>query len=123
MMRVLSAVKKRKTNYFSIVLQCGVSAGANMIIRVDKCSTFVIRKESTKSVQYLLKLFLNTSLVLRIEIGKSFPYLGRYFDFKMSDEDHKSEVYDTLTNIVKQIDDLRTIASEKQTLGTSLFQI
>jgi hypothetical protein len=79
---------------------------ANMIIRVDKCSTFGIRKESTKSVQYLPKLFLNNSLVPRIEIGKSFSYLGRYFDFKMSDEDHKSEVYDTLTNILKQIDDL-----------------
>ena len=44
---------------------------ANMIIRVDKCSTFGIRKESTKSVQYLPKLFLNNSLVPRIEIGKS----------------------------------------------------
>ena len=75
-----------------------------MIIRVDKCSTFGIRKESTKSVQYLPKLFLNNSLVPRIEIGKSFSYLSRYFDFKMSDEDHKSEVYDTLTNILKQID-------------------
>ena len=72
---------------------------AHMIIRADKCSTFGIRKQITKSIQYLPKLFINNRLVPRVELGKSFRYLGRYFDFNMSDEDHKSEVYDTLTNI------------------------
>ncbi|CAB4018711.1 Hypothetical predicted protein [Paramuricea clavata] len=79
---------------------------AEMIIRVDKCSTFGIRKQLTKSIQYLPKLFVNNCLVPRVELGKSFRYLGRYFDFNMSDEDHKSEVYDTLTNILNEIDDL-----------------
>ena len=79
---------------------------AQMIIRVDKCSTFGIRKQLTKSIQYLPKLFINNCLVPRVELGKSFRYLGRYFDFNMSDEDHKSEVYDTLTNILNEIDDL-----------------
>jgi hypothetical protein len=64
---------------------------AHMIIRVDKCSTFGIRKQLTKSIQYLPKLFVNNCLVPRVELGKSFRYLGRYFDFNMSDEDHKSE--------------------------------
>ena len=41
-----------------------------------------------------------------MELGKSFRYLGRYFDFNMTDEDHKSEVYDTLTNILNEIDNL-----------------
>ena len=77
-----------------------------MIIRVDKCSTFGIRKQITKSIQYLPKLFINNCLVPRVELGKSFRYLGRYFDFNMSDEDHKSEVYDTLTNILNEIDNL-----------------
>ncbi|CAB4022313.1 Hypothetical predicted protein [Paramuricea clavata] len=79
---------------------------AEMITRVDKCSTFGIRKQLTKSIQYLPKLFINNCLVPRVELGKSFRYLGRYFDFNMSDEDHKSEVYDTLTNILNEIDDL-----------------
>ena len=79
---------------------------AQMIIRVDKCSTFGIRKQLTKSIQYLPKLFVNNCLVPRVELGKSFRYLGRYFNFNMSDEDHKSEVYDTLTNILNEIDDL-----------------
>ncbi|CAB3993869.1 Hypothetical predicted protein, partial [Paramuricea clavata] len=79
---------------------------AQMIIRVDKCSTFGIRKQVTKSIQYLPKLFINNCLVPRVELGKSFRYLSRHFDFNMSDEDHKSEVYDTLTNILNEIDDL-----------------
>ena len=32
--------------------------------------------------------------------------VGRYFDFNMSDEDHKSEVYNTLTDILNNIDNL-----------------
>lgn len=79
---------------------------ANMIIRVDKCSTFGIKKELTKSVQYLPKLFINSCFVPRVENGKSFRYLGRYFNFNMSDEDHKSELYDTLTNTMNEIDEL-----------------
>jgi hypothetical protein len=45
---------------------------ANMIIRVDKCSTFGIKKHSSKSIQYQPKLFVNHLLVSRIEIGESF---------------------------------------------------
>ena len=77
-----------------------------MIIRVDKCSTFAIRKQITKCIQYLPKLFINNRLVPRAELGKSFRYLTRYFDFNMSDQYHKSEVYDTLTNILNEIDNL-----------------
>ena len=49
-----------------------------MIIRVDKCSKFGIKKQLTKSVQYLPKLFVNNRLVPRIKMGESFRYLGRY---------------------------------------------
>ncbi|CAB4010466.1 Hypothetical predicted protein [Paramuricea clavata] len=41
---------------------------AQMIIRVDKCSTFGIRKQVTKSIQYLPKLFINNCLVPRVEL-------------------------------------------------------
>jgi hypothetical protein len=86
----LLAAKKKNTKCSSIALQSGV----------------FFRKQLTKSVQYLPKLFINNCLVPRVELGISFRYLGRYFDFNMSDEDHKSEVYDTLTNILNEIDDL-----------------
>ena len=77
-----------------------------MIIRVDKCSTFGIKKQLTKSIQYLPKLFINNCLVPRVEIGESFRYLGRYFNFNMSDNDHKSEILDTLTDFFDKIDQL-----------------
>ena len=56
---------------------------AQMIIRVDKCSTFGIRKKLTKSIQYLPKLFINNCLVPRVELGKSFRYLGRCFKVEL----------------------------------------
>ena len=79
---------------------------SDMIIRVDKCSTFGIKKQLTKSIQYLPKLFVNNCLVPRVEIGESFRYLGRYFNFNMSDNDHKSEILDTLTDFLNKIDQL-----------------
>ena len=79
---------------------------SDMIIRVDKCSTFGIKKQLTRSIQYLPKLFVNNCLIPRVEIGESFRYLGRYPNFKMSDDDHKSEVLDTLTDLLNEIDDL-----------------
>ena len=63
-----------------------------MIIIVDKCSTFGIRKLCTKSVQYLPKLFINGVLIPFVEMGESFRYLGHFFDFNMSNDQHMSEL-------------------------------
>ena len=75
-----------------------------MIIRVDKCSTFGIKKASTFSVQYLPQLILNQDLIPAVEIGKSFKYLGRYFNFSMNTYNHLSDVLDLVRNLMKQID-------------------
>ena len=77
---------------------------SDMIIRVDKCSTFGIRKALTKSVQYLPKQIINNSLIPAIEIGKSFCYLGRYSDFEMTNNEHKLELVALITNLMKEID-------------------
>ena len=70
------------------------SQWANMIIRVDKCSSFGIKKRSSKSIQYQPKLFVINQLIPRIELGEYFRYLGRCFDFNMmKDERHKSECH------------------------------
>ena len=42
---------------------------AHMIIRVDKCSTFGIKKDLTKSIQYLPKLFINNCLVRALTLA------------------------------------------------------
>ena len=79
---------------------------ANMIIRVDKCSTFGIRKSSTASIQYLPKLFINQVTVPTVEIGKSFKYLGRFFNFPMDNIDHMSEVLQLITDLMRKLDEI-----------------
>ena len=77
---------------------------ANMKIRVDKCSTFGIKKASTSSVQYLPKLILNHDVIPTISKGESFKYLGRYFNFSMDNHSHMSEVLDLLSSLMNKID-------------------
>ena len=79
-----------------------------MIIRVDKCSTFGIKKSSTSSTQYPPppKLVVNQQLVPPIETGKSFKYLGRYFNYAMDNQNHMSEVLDLLNDLMQKIDSL-----------------
>ncbi len=78
---------------------------SNMFIRVEKCSTFGIRKASTKSVQFLPKLFINSMLLIpTVKISESFLYLGRYFSFHMSDDAHKSEITSLIKDLMSNID-------------------
>ena len=77
---------------------------SNMIIRVDKCSTFGIRKLCTKSVQYLPKLLINGVLIPCVEMGESFRYLGRFFDFNMSNNQHISELSSLVQDLMNDID-------------------
>jgi len=77
---------------------------ADMIIRVDKCSTFGMKKNSSKSVQFLPKLFINNDMVPCVKLSDSFCYLGRHFDFEMSNTKHKSELVTTFEKLVSEID-------------------
>ena len=75
-----------------------------MIIWVDKCSTFGIKKATTKSIQFLPKLLINNRLIPKINTGESFQYLGRYFDFEMSNNNHKEELTSLVNEIMTDID-------------------
>ena len=86
-------------NRFSIWCQW-----SNMIIRVDKCCTFGIKKALTKSIQYLPKLLINNQLIPTTRLGENFHYLGRYFNFNMSDEKHKSELTSLAEELMADID-------------------
>ena len=74
-----------------------------MIIRIDKCITFGIKKLYTKSVQYLPKLSINV-LVPCVKMGDSFRYLGRYFDFTMSNHEHMTELTSLVQDLMNGID-------------------
>ena len=75
-----------------------------MIIRVDKCITFGIKKFSSRSLQYQPKLFINNESIPPVSNGNSFKYLGRHFDFEMTNQEHKSDLLSSLSNMLKQID-------------------
>ena len=86
-------------NRFSIWCQW-----SNMVIRVEKCSTFGIKKAVSKSAQYLPKLLISNNLIPTVKIGASFEYLGRYFDFGMSNQDHKSKLICLADDLMSYID-------------------
>ena len=65
---------------------------SEIIIRVDKCSTFGLKKCLTKSVQYQPKLIIKNAVVPPVKPSESFRYLGRYFNFEMSYQFHKTEL-------------------------------
>ena len=65
---------------------------SNIIIRVDKCCTFGIRKIQTSSIQYLLKLFANNEVIPAIKDNENFIYLSRSFNLKMESNYHKLEL-------------------------------
>ena len=79
---------------------------ADRIIRVGKCVTFGMKKVRTKSVQHQPKLVINSQLVPCVTTGSSFKYLGRYFDFQMSNYMHKSGLIDMTNTILAPTDQL-----------------
>ena len=86
---------------------------SDMVIRVDKCATFGIKKFSSRSLQYEPKLFINSELVPRVKSGESFKYLGRFFNFEMNNEAHKEKLESSLSEMLKRIDALPILPKNK----------
>ena len=79
---------------------------ADMIIRVDKCMTFGMKKFHTASKQYKPKLLVNKEIIPAVEIGASFKYLGRHFNYEMNDIKHQEKIMSTITDLMHDIDKL-----------------
>ena len=79
---------------------------ADMIIRVDKCHSFGIEKSGTSSKQFQPKLFVNNEIIPPVKQDEYFTYLGRHFDYKMTNNQHKDDLLSDTKNIMKKIDDL-----------------
>ena len=75
-----------------------------MIIKARKCHSFGICKKGTTSTQYKSKLYLDDSLFPPVKLDDCFTYLYRTFDFKISDDKHKSELIETITDQIEIID-------------------
>ena len=87
-----------------------------MHIRVDKCAKFGIKKQSTRSIQFQPKLILDCDLIPAVKTGDSFRYLGRYFDFSMSNASHKSEPCEILISVLTEVDRLPLHPKNKNAL-------
>ena len=79
---------------------------ANVVIRVDKCVTFGFKKYLTRSTQFQSKLLIDKQLVPPVKNDESLKYLGRYFDFDMTNELQKSKLLSLFSTFTKGIDEL-----------------
>ena len=86
---------------------------ADMKIRVDKCSTFGMRKEMGNYVQYQPNLIVGDKSLPAIEDGASFKYLGKCFDFSMDHSTIKSKIKDRLSELLKITSYLSIKSSQK----------
>ena len=75
-----------------------------MSIRIDKCHSFGMAKVKTVSKQILPKLYLNNTLIPPVKVNESFTYLGKHFDFEISNEIHKTTLLDNLKKLMQSID-------------------
>ena len=75
-----------------------------MVIRVDKCVTFGIRKFSSRSLQFQPKPSINSEVVPPVKKDESFKYLGRFFNFDMDNKGHKDFLISNLHTLLKRIE-------------------
>ena len=85
-------------------------------IYIYKCSTFGVKKFSTKSLQFTPKLLINNQRIPAVKIGEAFRYLGRYFDYEMSNKQLQLDAKATLTDLLQQIDSLNIHPKSKRLL-------
>ena len=69
-------------------------------------SLFGIKRYSTSSTQFLPKLMIIRQLIPFVNIGESFKYLGRYFNFSMDNCKHMSVLLETINDLMTKIDQL-----------------
>ena len=87
-----------------LLLNCfsGWCRWANMIICVDKCVTFGIKKFLSRSLQFQPKLLIISEVVPPVKKNESFKYLGRFFNFDMDNKDHKDFLISNLHTVRKR---------------------
>ena len=77
-----------------------------MVIWLDKCATFGIKKFSSRSLQFEPKLFINSEVAPPVKKGELFIYLGRFFNFDMDSKDHKDFLTSNLQTMLNKTDSL-----------------
>ena len=87
---------------------------ADMKIRIDKCSTFGMRKQSGNYMQFQPMLTIGGEIIPAIENGGSFKYLGKMFDYDMKYIVTKTTLVDCLKNLLKTTSELALNPSKNE---------
>ena len=86
---------------------------SRMIIRLDKCCTFGMRKFDGLYQQFEPAIYLDNHIIPQIAIGESFVYLGKLFNFKMDNSLAKDKLFTKLKFLLKTTSDLKIRAQLK----------
>jgi hypothetical protein len=78
-----------------------------MFIRRDKCSAFAMQKREGKYIQVKPNISLKGGHIPTIEIGDSFVYLGRIFNFDCNEGKAKENLERKLENLLVVTDSLQ----------------
>ena len=79
---------------------------AGLIVRVDRCSVFGMKKSKTESIQYQPYVTINRERVRPIKNGDNFTYLGKEFTFNMNCDHVKENLMRTIGDYNNRIDNL-----------------
>jgi hypothetical protein len=84
-----------------------------MKIRIDKCCTFGMRKQSGSYIQFQPNLNVGDSSIPALEDGANFKYLGKFFDFLMNNSEIKNTLEHRLTSLLKTTSELKIKPQQK----------
>ena len=101
---VISGLESENQVCLNLFSRC--CSWTDMIITVDNCHSFGMKKSGTSSKQFQPKLFVNNELIPPVKQDELFTCLGRHFDYKMTNNQHKDDLLSDTKNIMKKIDDL-----------------
>ena len=86
---------------------------ANMKIRTDKCCTFGMTKRDGQYTQIQLALYIDGNTIPPIELGGSFTYLGKSFNFSMNNEAAKAQLIKSVSHMMDVTDTLQVRTQTK----------
>lgn len=86
---------------------------ADMLIRLDKCSSFGMMKRNNSFDQIEPGVYVGGSRIPPVPIGGSFTYLGKLFEFDMKNKLAKSEICNKLEQLLKITSNLKVAAQTK----------
>jgi len=79
-----------------------------MMIRIDKCQTFGMRKENDIYKHYKPVITTSDTQVPAVKIGGSFKYLGKIFNSNMNTDEAKEELSNKLYTLLTKLSNLVT---------------